>query len=207
MLSSKLCHDLITPVGALKTSFDLYSTADTEDQSQLFELAKQSADKAIRKLIFFRAAFGYSSDSHFASFEQTKNLIQNFLAINKIDLMWDQKNPLIEPTDISSKMPIYGQLIANLIFIFSEIAPAGGQVFITFTEGNSQNIHLTLKGKLVPLRPIIITALKGLLQESEASSHVIQAIYTRMLCENLKANLEIIQQERTCLEFFISLGV
>ncbi len=207
MLSSKLCHDLITPIGALNTSFELYSTADAEDQSQLFELAKQSADKAIRKLIFFRAAFGYSTDSHFASVEQTKNLLQNFLRINKIDLIWDQKNSLVESSDLSSKIPIYGQLIANLTFIFSEIAPSGGQVLIAFTEENPQNVHLTLKGKLVPLRPIIINALKGLLPENEASSHVIQAIYTRMLCENLKANLEIVHQERVSLEFFIKFGI
>ncbi|MBN9344288.1 MAG: hypothetical protein BGO76_08775 [Caedibacter sp. 38-128] len=203
MLCSRLCHDLITPIGAINTSFELFDESDQEDRLQLLELAKQSAEKAIRKLIFYRAAFGYSTDSHFSTFNQAKKLIQDFLMINKIELSWEEENQVDQTSCISPQFPHYAQILANLSFICAEIAPSGGQLTIEVTQEDFQAIHLKLTGKLVPLRPIILNALKSHLPEDEASPHTIQAIYTRMLCEKLAVNLEISQQERVALDFIL----
>lgn len=201
MLCSRLCHDLITPIGAVNTSLELLDESDAEDRLQLLELAKQSAEKAIRKLVFCRAAFGYSSDSYLSTIDQAKKLLQDFLKLNKIELIWEKE--IDQSSEISSTFSQYAQVIANLSFICFEIAPYGGQLFIEFRNDNSQEIHLRLKGKLVPLRPVILSALIEELPEDEMSSHVIQAIYTRMLCENLHLDLEINHQERASLEFIL----
>ncbi|MBN9413408.1 MAG: hypothetical protein J0H12_05750 [Candidatus Paracaedimonas acanthamoebae] len=199
MLCSRLCHDLITPIGAINTSLELLEESDPEDRLQLLELAKQSAEKAIRKLVFCRAAFGYSSDSHLSTIDQAKKLLQDFLMLNKIELLWEKE--IQQSSEISSTFSQYAQVIANLSFICAEIAPYGGQLLIEFIK--PQIIRLHLKGKLVPLRPIILSSLTGELSEDEMSSHVIQAIYTRMLCEKLYLALEINHQERVSLEFIL----
>ena len=199
MLCSRLCHDLITPIGAINTSLELLEESDPEDRLQLLELAKQSAEKAIRKLVFCRAAFAYSSDSHLSTIDQAKKLLQDFLMLNKIELLWEKE--IQQSSEISSTFSQYAQVIANLSFICAEIAPYGGQLLIEFIK--PQIIRLHLKGKLVPLRPIILSSLTGELSEDEMSSHVIQAIYTRMLCEKLYLALEINHQERVSLEFIL----
>jgi len=199
MLCSRLCHDLITPIGAINTSLELLEESDPEDRLQLLELAKQSAEKAIRKLVFCRAAFGYSSDSHLSTIDQAKKLLQDFLMLNKIELLWEKE--IQQSSEISPTFSQYAQVIANLSFICAEIAPYGGQLLIEFIK--PQIIRLHLKGKLVPLRPIILSSLTGELSEDEMSSHVIQAIYTRMLCEKLYLALEINHQERVSLEFIL----
>lgn len=201
MLCSRLCHDLITPIGAINTSFELLEESDAEDRPQLLELAKQSAEKAVRKLIFYRAAFGYSTDSHFSTLHQAKMLLQDFLALNKIELFWQAEGQADQLPNFS----YYAQVIANLSFICAEVAPAGGQLTITFIKESHQTIHLKLTGKLVPLRPAILNSLTDQLSDDEASPHTIQAIYARLLCEKLELKLEISQQERASLEFFIKL--
>ncbi len=203
MLCSRLCHDLITPIGAINTSFELLEESDIEDRPQLLELAKQSAEKSIRKLIFYRAAFGYSSESHFATFHQTKTLLKDFLTLNSIKLVWQEERQIDQVSTFSS----YAQIIAILSFICAEVAPTGGQLTIRFKKENYQTIHLKLTGKLVPLRPVILDALKHQISEDEVSPYVIQAIYTRMLCEKWGVKLEIFQQERISLDFILKIIV
>lgn len=208
MLCSRLCHDLITPIGAINTSFELFDESDAEGRLQLLELAQQSAEKAIRKLVFYRAAFGYSTDTHFASVDHTQKLLQDFLNLHKIELLWKKESLTNQSLDSSvENFSAYAQIIANLVFICAEIAPSGGQLEIEILKENSYAIHLKLKGNLVPLRPLILNALKGQLSEEETSPHVIQAIYTRMLCEKLHLDLEIHHQERTALVFIFKIGV
>jgi len=206
MLCSRLCHDLITPIGAINTSLDLLNDSDAEDRMQLLELAKQSAEKAVRKLVFYRAAFGYSIDSHFSTFKQTKDLIQDFLMINKIKLFWNEENQADQTSCLSSQLSTYGQLIANLAFICSEIAPSGGKLLIEFTKRSSQEIHLKLEGKLVLLRPAILSALTGHLSEDETSPHIIQAIYTHKLCRKLHIDLNVHQEERVYLDLSLNVA-
>ena len=201
ILCSKLCHDLITPIGAINTSFDLFDESDAESRLQLLDLAKQSAEKAIRKLVFYRAAFGYSTDAHFASIEQTEKLLQDFLKLHKIELLWKKTTPPNHAlASLIENFPSYAQIIANLVFICAEIAPSGGILEIEIMQ---ETILLKLQGKLVLLRPAILKALKENLPDEEASPHVIQAIYTRMLYEKHRLNLEILQQERASLEFIL----
>lgn len=203
MLCSRLCHDLITPISTINTSFDLFDESDADGRLQLLEIAKQSAEKAIGKLVFYRAAFGYSADTHFASIEQTEKLLQDFLTLFKIELLWKKENfPKQSLDHLVHPFSSYAQIIANLVFICAEIAPSGGTLEIEIIK---EKVYLKLQGKLVLLRPLILTALQGLLAEEDASPHVIQALYTRSLCEKLHLDLEIYQQERASLDFILKI--
>jgi histidine phosphotransferase ChpT len=59
MLCSRLCHDMLSPVGALANGLELL--ADEQDpkmRAQVIELLEQSARISTEKLKFFRLAFG-----------------------------------------------------------------------------------------------------------------------------------------------------
>jgi len=59
LLCSKLCHDLLSPVGALSNGLELLSDEkDPEMRARCFELLEQSARISADKLKFFRLAFG-----------------------------------------------------------------------------------------------------------------------------------------------------
>src|SRR5690349_5352232 len=59
LLCSRLCHDLLSPVGALTNGLELLAEEkDPEMRRRCFELLEQSARISADKLKFFRLAFG-----------------------------------------------------------------------------------------------------------------------------------------------------
>ncbi|MEL0209240.1 MAG: histidine phosphotransferase family protein, partial [Novosphingobium sp.] len=59
LLCSRLCHDLLSPVGALSNGLELLADEkDPEMRQRCFELLEQSAKASADKLKFFRLAFG-----------------------------------------------------------------------------------------------------------------------------------------------------
>ncbi len=59
MLCSRLCHDLLSPVGALSNGLELLGMeTDTEMRANVMQLLEQSASISTNKLKFFRLAFG-----------------------------------------------------------------------------------------------------------------------------------------------------
>lgn len=58
-LCSRLCHDLLSPVGALSNGLELMADEqDPEMRQRCMELLEQSARTSANKLKFFRLAFG-----------------------------------------------------------------------------------------------------------------------------------------------------
>ena len=59
LLCSRLCHDLLSPVGALSNGLELLADEkDPEMRKRCFELLDQSAKISTDKLNFFRLAYG-----------------------------------------------------------------------------------------------------------------------------------------------------
>jgi histidine phosphotransferase ChpT len=59
LLASRLCHDLLSPVGAFANGLELLADEkDPEMRARCIELLEQSARTSTNKLKFFRLAFG-----------------------------------------------------------------------------------------------------------------------------------------------------
>ena len=59
LLCSRLCHDLLSPIGALNNGIELLADEDDPDmREKCLELLADSARASANKLKFFRLAFG-----------------------------------------------------------------------------------------------------------------------------------------------------
>jgi histidine phosphotransferase ChpT len=59
LLCSRLCHDLLSPVGALNNGIELLADEqDPEMRERCLELLAESAKASANKLKFYRLAFG-----------------------------------------------------------------------------------------------------------------------------------------------------
>lgn len=63
LLASRICHDLVSPVGAVVNGTDLIRELDGEDTSAEMDMIGASADRASSLLQFYRVAFGASEGS------------------------------------------------------------------------------------------------------------------------------------------------
>ncbi len=76
LISSRICHDLISPVGAIGNGLELMN--ELGGASPELELVGQSAQSAQAKLKFFRVAFGASSGSMIGGAEASRVAVEMF---------------------------------------------------------------------------------------------------------------------------------
>ena len=58
LVASRLCHDLVSPVGAISNGLELIALAGTPGPEEM-ELIEQSCTSATARLNFFRVAFAF----------------------------------------------------------------------------------------------------------------------------------------------------
>lgn len=195
LLSSKICHDLITPISAIQSGLELALDTDTQfDTTEIFKLIQQSSDTALRRLVFFRNALGAASATSFSSFEPVETLLQNYCEPLKIQLSlstsWDHPE-LID-------FPLLGRIILNLSLIICELAPHGAAYHISIMQTNhGLNVGINLEGAVFELRDGLRDALLGNLQENELSPQTIQGHITAQLITHMKSHLVIHESTRS----------
>lgn len=91
LLCSRLCHDLLSPVGAMTNGLELLAEEkDPEMRKRCMELLEQSAKTSADKLKFFRLAFGAAGGfGSSVGIEEPKALIDALVAGNeRITIQW-----------------------------------------------------------------------------------------------------------------------
>ncbi len=125
LLSSRLCHDLVGPIGAVNTGLELLQEG-FDDNEKAWGLVADSAGEASRRLTFFRFAFGLGGgDKGKSTLSQARDLTVGLLASGKVALDWP------EDADASLQAPAV-KVILNLVLMASESLPRGGAVGIEF---------------------------------------------------------------------------
>src|SRR5579863_7557768 len=87
LMCSRICHDLITPVGAIATGFELMVEGPSKGiDSEMFALANQSAHTASKRLVYYRSAFGIAGTSFLSVADDVLALIREYLNTYGIQL-------------------------------------------------------------------------------------------------------------------------
>lgn len=123
LLCSKLCHDLISPVGAINNGLELLGE-DQGIRDEAVALIGQSAKQAAARLSFFRVAFGGANQGEVMTAEDVAGLTEDFFAGSKIILTWASPVPM--PANILPRSR--AKLLLNLVLLAAETLPRGGEV-------------------------------------------------------------------------------
>ncbi len=84
MISSRICHDLISPVGAISNGVELL--LELNGPSEEMELIRQSAENAQAKLMFFRVAFGASNPDAMIGHAAAVSMAQKMFASGRVSV-------------------------------------------------------------------------------------------------------------------------
>ena len=186
LLCSRVCHDVISPVGAIVNGLEvLEEENDAETRTFALDLIKKSAATASAKLQFCRLAFG-AAGSAGASIDtgDAEAVTRGLFGNEKVKLDW------VAPRVLMPKNKV--KLILNLCVIAATTIPRGGVVTVT-TEGTSEDpdIRLLAKGT----NPRVNATLPGLLAgEPEGpalDAHAIQPYFAGMLARQIGYTVEV----------------
>ena len=149
LLCSRLCHDLLSPVGALNNGLELLADEhDPEMRARCLELLADSAKASANKLKFFRLAFGAAGGfGERVDAREAQVAIQGLLGDNKrLTLDW-----VIERTELT-KSAI--KVLLNLSMIAGDALVRGGRLTIGAEDNDGlTEIVLHAEGPRVVLDP------------------------------------------------------
>jgi histidine phosphotransferase ChpT len=188
LLCAKLCHDLVSPVGAVSNGVELLRDMGPEDAEDILGLIADSSIKAADRLKFFRVAYGLASDS-VRSDAEAKEITKGMMGGHGITLDW--------PIDAVMVMPIAEdrvKLLLNLLLLAAEALPRGGTIAVRLSDaGGGLRIDLESSGEGASLSP---ECLAGLTDEADVSAmtpRTVQGFFAARYARSLNSAVEINQ--------------
>ncbi len=179
LLCSRLCHDLLSPVGALNNGLELM--ADEQDpamRQKCFDLLEQSARISANKLKFFRLAFGAAGGfGEHIPVEEPRELIAALVAGNeRLELDWGV-------TEQSLAKPAV-KILLNLASIGIDALVRGGTLAVhAERNGETTEIAIRAEGPRIAFDENIGFALTGKLPISELSGRTAPAHMIHILAK------------------------
>ena len=186
LLCSRLCHDMLSPVGALTNGLELLSDEkDPEMRQRCFELLDQSARISADKLKFFRLAFGAAGGfGEMIPVNEARALIDALVASNaRISVNW------AFASDVMPKPAIKTLLNFGLIGI--EALPRGGTIdFAAELRDGTSEIVVRSAGPRIAFDRDIGRALEGSLPEGDLSSRTAPAAMLHQMAQDVGGGLQ-----------------
>ncbi len=180
LLCSRVCHDLISPVGAIMNGLEVMEEDkdDAETQTFAMDLIRKSARTASAKLQFCRLAFGAAGsagaqiDSGDAE-KVTRGLIED----DKTKIAWNLPRILLPKNRV--------KLLLNMVLIAGQTIPRGGMISIDpIGQGETMSFRVAASGANARLPQAVPALLKGEPGDHAVDAHAIQPFYTGLLARN-----------------------
>jgi histidine phosphotransferase ChpT len=187
---SKLCHDVISPIGAVNNGLELL---EEEDDAALKEeataLAQRSAKRASILLQVYRSAFGNAGNQQTFGPREAVALAQEFLQNGKAQLT---AGDLPESTGMPAG---YGKLALNLIILGADALPRGGTIRVQVHSPNlgAGAIELDCAGQQIAWSDEFARAISRNLQADELTAHNILPYVSATFAARLGMALSISQ--------------
>ena len=174
LLCSRVCHDLISPVGAIVNGLEvLDKDKDEETKTFALDLIKKSARQASAKLQFCRLAFG-AAGSAGAQIElgDAEKAARGLIEDGKTTIVWNLPRELVAKNR--------AKLLLNMLMVAVGAIPRGGTLTI---EPLGMGFRVAAAG----LNARLTQATAELLGGSPAltvDAHAIQPVYTGILARD-----------------------
>jgi len=179
LLCSRVCHDLISPAGAIVNGLEvLEDSKDEETKTFALDLIKKSAHVASARLQFCRIAFG-AAGSAGAQIDlgDAGSVAKGFIEDEKVKLAWNLPRVMLPKNRV--------KLALNLLLIGIQAIPRGGTLTIDpVGEGETLGFRLSATGLNARVPPTALELLGGGEAGRTIDAHAIQPYYTGLLARD-----------------------
>jgi histidine phosphotransferase ChpT len=178
LLCSRVCHDLISPVGAIVNGLEVMEEGkDEATKTFALDLIKKSAVTASAKLQFCRIAFG-AAGSAGAQIDigDAETISRGFFEDDKTKLAWNLPRALLAKNRV--------KLLLNMLLIAGQSIPRGGQITVDpIGSGDTMGFKVTTTGTNAKVPPAA-ALLAGETGSEALDAHRIQPFYASLLAKD-----------------------
>ena len=184
-LVSRLCHDLVGPMGAVNNGLELLADAPEESDDAL-DLVDQSARQMMARFTFLRAALGMGGVRNPAGPAELAKIA--VLAVTgNVALEW--RDEAVGPVGIG---PESAKLVLNMVLMGVESLPRGGTVRVDWTlDGESVKVDVAAQGSDARIRPDMLDVLAPEIDEDAVTARNVNVYLARMIAQSIGAGLRL----------------
>jgi len=179
LLCSRVCHDLISPVGAIVNGLEVMEDDnDQETKAFAMDLIKKSVKQASAKLQFCRIAFG-AAGSAGAQIDlgDAEKVARGFMEDDKTSIAWNLPRLLLAKNKV--------KLLLNMLLIASQSIPRGGKLVVDpVGEGESMGFRISATGGYAKVPQAVPELLAGGSHSGGVDAHAVQPYYTGLLARD-----------------------
>jgi len=176
LLCSRVCHDLISPAGAIVNGLEVLEEAkDEETKTFALNLITKSAKTATARLQFCRIAFG-AAGSAGAQVDtgDAEQVARGFIEDEKVKLAWNLPRALLPKNRV--------KLLLNLLVVAGHAIPRGGTLTLDpVGTGETMGFRVTAVGLNARVPPATPGLLAGGSEGDTIDAHAIQPYYAGLL--------------------------
>lgn len=176
LLCSKICHDIISPVGAITNGLELMEEdIDGSMREMAMDLVRRSATQASAKLKFARIAYG-AAGSAGAEIDtgDAADVAQGFIAAEKPELEWTIPRQYLPKNQV--------KLVLNLILLAMNCIPQGGKIVLSMTGSAAEPVfQLLCTGRNARVSADVARMVAGPGKDITVDAHTVQPYYAGLL--------------------------
>jgi histidine phosphotransferase ChpT len=176
LLCSRVCHDLISPAGAIVNGLEvLEESKDEETKVFALSLINKSARTATARLQFCRIAFGASgSPAAQVDTGDAEQVARGFIEDEKVKLTWNLPRALLPKNRV--------KLLLNMLVVAGQAIPRGGTLVLDpVGTGETTSFRITAAGLNARVPQAVPGLLAGGSTGDTIDAHAIQPYYTGLL--------------------------
>ena len=183
LLCSRICHDIISPVGAINNGLELLDEGGADEDAM--RLIRASARNASARLQFARIAFGAAGSAGMQiDTGDAEAVATAFLANEKPEFEWHGARAFLPKNKV--------KLLLNLILIANAAIPRGGKINDDLAElETTPRFTLTASGPMMRVPARFLELHSGVKPEDPIDAHAIQPYYTLLLAHEAGMTIDI----------------
>lgn len=186
LLCSRICHDIINPVGAIMNGLEvLDDDKDPVMRQMSIDLIRNSAQTASARLQFCRLAFG-AAGSAGATIDtgDAETVTRGLLGEDKTKLVWNAPRVLLPKNKV--------KVLLNLCMIATAAIPRGGIIEVDIAGGgDATTLRVQAKGTNAKVAHHVPQLMNGNTETGTVDSHGIQAYFAGLVARAAGLKLEL----------------
>ena len=197
LLCSRLCHDLLSPVGALNNGIELLADEQDPDmRARCLELLSESARTSANKLKFFRLAFGAAGGfGEAVDTREAREAVEGLFGHGgRIEIGWMVGAQTLSKTAV--------KVLLNLVLLAGDALVRGGHLDVGVEQGGgATEIVVRAEGRRIVIDPELKAALRGELAEHQLAPRAAAAWLVHALVAGSGGEVLIADEEEGVLLF------
>jgi histidine phosphotransferase ChpT len=190
LIASRVCHDLISPVGAIVNGLEVLEEEKDESMRDFAtDLVQKSARQASAKLQFARLAFGASGGAGAEiDMKEAGRCVAALMEREKAEVDWQVKSGLLPKLE--------AKLLLNLVLIALNCVARGGTILVTAERSAGETVlRVTASGDRAKLPAGVKEVIAEGALPNPLDAHAVQPLYAALLAKEAGMAITANQEE------------